>query len=115
MYHTEVTSYVKNAPSEQKQIMEKIRKIIHDNVPQLTENYKWSRPVFSTTSDFAYFKSNKAYVTLGFMNYQNLEDRNNLLEGTGKDMRHIKLKNINDIDENLLIKWFKTASTSPMR
>lgn len=110
MYNTEVTSYIENAPGEHQEIMETLRKLIHDSVPELTEEFKWSRPVFKAKKDFAYLKLAKAYVTLGFMNYQLLEDKDNLLEGTGKDMRHVKLKSKKDIDAELFKNWFKTAA-----
>ncbi len=33
-----------------------------------------------------------------------------VLEGTGKDMRHIKLKLVDSIDKELLKKWISAAS-----
>ena len=107
--NAQVTEYINNAPKEQKEIMEAIRKLIHESVPGVTEEFKWSRPVFKSDKDFAYLKTAKAYVTLGFFNFQKLNDPKNLLEGTGKDMRHIKLKSINDVDKKLLIEWFKAS------
>ena len=106
----EVSQYINEAPTEQKKIMEEIRKIIHSAVPKGVENYKWSRPVFSTARDFAYLKSAKAYVTLGFFEFQKLEDEQNLLEGTGKDMRHIKIRKLEDINSTMLGNWFKILS-----
>ncbi len=107
--NAQVTEYINNAPKEQKEIMEAIRKLIHESVPGVTEEFKWSRPVFKSDKDFAYLKTAKAYVTLGFFNFQKLNDKKNLLKGTGKDMRHIKLKSINDVDKKLLIEWFKAS------
>ena len=73
---------------------------------------KWSRPVFRKGQDFAYLKSTKAYVTLGFFRSDKLEDPNHLLEGTGKDMRHIKIRKTTDLDPTLLKAWFRAATTS---
>ncbi len=108
--NAQVTEFINNAPADQKAMMEKLRNIIHQAVPDVTEEFKWGRPVFKKTKDFAYFKSAKAYLTLGFFNYTNLRDDNGLLEGTGKDMRHIKLKNAGNIDEKLMKEWFETAA-----
>ena len=105
----QVTEYIENA-GKQKEIMEAIRKLIHETVPGVVEEYKWSRPVFKAQKDFAYLKTAKAYVTLGFFKYDKLSDPNNLLQGTGKDMRHIKLKSTADIDSSLLKEWFAAAS-----
>ena len=87
--------------------MEKVREIVHDTVRGVREEYKWSRPVFSNGVDFLYLKTAKAYVTVGFFNFHKLDDPDNLLEGTGKDMRHIKIKKAEDVNEPLLRKWLE--------
>ncbi|HSJ68576.1 MAG TPA: DUF1801 domain-containing protein [Anditalea sp.] len=110
MYNTQVTEYIEKAPGVHSEIMEKIRSLIHDTVPNLQEEFKWNRPVFKSHKDFAYLKVAKSYVTLGFNNYKLLEDKNNRLEGTGEDMRHVKLKSMDDIDSELFSEWFKTVS-----
>ncbi len=74
------------------------------------EEFKWSRPVFKKIKNFAYLSTTKNYVTLGFFNFQNLEDPDRLLEGTGKDMRHIKIKKAADINKVLFKKWLKAAT-----
>jgi hypothetical protein len=102
----EVTGYINQAPEEQKNIMEIIRNLIHETISDTDENFKWSRPVFTKGKDFAYLKTAKAYVTLGFFNFDKLSDPDNLLEGTGKDMRHVKIKKADSIDKVLLAKWF---------
>jgi len=106
----QIADYIAAAPGDQAVFMEKIREIIRQAVPNVEENFKWGRPVFSATKDFAYFKSAKAYLTVGFFNFHNLKDPDNLLEGTGKDMRHIKIKKAGDINETLLREWFAATA-----
>jgi hypothetical protein len=106
----QVTAYINAAPAEQQQIMETLRQLIHQTVPGVTEEFKWSRPVFKKEKDFAYLKTAKAYVTLGFFQFQKLPDPDGLLEGTGNDMRHIKIKKTVDINTALLKKWFVAAA-----
>lgn len=102
----EVTEYIENAQPEHRKIMEVIRSIIHQKVENVTEQFKWSRPVFKTTKDFAYLQASKSYVTLGFTkDIIKLNDPNNLLEGNGKTMRHIKIRKASDIDAHLLSEW----------
>jgi hypothetical protein len=105
----EVSGYINQAPDEQKKIMETIRNLIHETIADTEENFKWSRPVFSKGKDFAYLKTSKAYVTLGFFRFEKLSDPDNLLEGTGKDMRHIKIKKADGVDQTLLKKWFSES------
>ena len=106
----QVTAYINNAPADQKEIMAQIRELLHNSVPGVQKDFKWSRPVFRTKHDFAYLKTAKNYVTLGFFQFQNLNDPNGLLEGTGKDMRHIKIKKLGDIKPALLQEWFTVAA-----
>lgn len=106
--NNQITEYIENAPIVQKEMMKIIRELIHQNVPNLIEEFKWSRPVFKTTKDFAYFQGNKNYLTLGFSkDIEKIKDPKNKLEGTGKTMRHIKLKNTAEIDITELKEWFK--------
>jgi hypothetical protein len=103
--NNDVTAFINAAPEEQKQIMETLRNLIHESVTGVEEEFKWSRPVFKKGKDFAYLKTAKNYVTLGFFHFQNLNDPDGLLEGTGKDMRHIKIKKAADIDQRMLKEW----------
>lgn len=106
----QVTAFINNASAEQKEIMLQIRQLIHNSVTDVQEDFKWSRPVFRKGKDFAYLKTAKAYVTLGFFQYQKLNDPDGLLEGTGNDMRHIKIKKSSDINPTLLKDWFTVAA-----
>ncbi len=106
----QVTEYIDQAPDDQKEIMLAVRKILHSAVANVQEEYKWSRPVFKKGKDFAYLKTAKTHVSLGFNSFQKLDDPNHLLEGTGKDMRHIKIKKLKDVDAELLSNWFRAAS-----
>lgn len=101
----QVSGYINQAHDEQRKIMNRVRDIVHEHVKGVKEEFKWSRPVFNKDTDLLYMKTAKTYVTVGFFNFHKLDDPDNRLEGTGKDMRHIKVKNYNDLDENLLKKW----------
>ncbi len=108
----QVTTYINEAPPEQQQIMQQLRQLVHESVKGVQEEFKWSRPVFKKENQFAYLKTAKGYVTLGFFNFQNLPEPDNLLEGTGKDMRHIKIKKAADINNALLKNWLKISANN---
>lgn len=105
--NVEVSKYISEAPEQQRLIMESLREILHKEVPGLVENFKWSRPVFSTEKDFAYFKSTKAHLSFGFFDFKKICTAQQLLEGNGKDMRHIKLKKMEDLDPLLIKNWLR--------
>jgi len=107
----EVTEYINTAPLVQREVMEQIRTLIHRKVQNVTEEFKWSRPIFKLDKDFAYLQANKNHVNLGFYKgFEKLNDPNGILEGTGKTMRHIKLKTVSDVDTELLSEWFITLT-----
>jgi hypothetical protein len=108
----QITTYLAEAPEDQRKIMEVIRTLIHEEVPSVTENFKWGRPVFSTTSNFAYFKTAKAYLTFGVFKFEKIKDSTHLLEGTGKDMRHIKIKKSEDVQPEIIRQWIRQVTES---
>ncbi len=111
MTNKQITEYINNLPKEQQEIMQAVRALIHQKVENVTEEFKWSRPVFKLEKDFAYLQANKNHVNLGFYkDFEKLKDPKGLLEGTGKTMRHIKLKTVADIDAGLLGEWLKVIT-----
>lgn len=105
--NTQVTEYINSSTSEQKQMMTTIRALIHEQVPGVRESFKWSRPVFSKEKDFVYFKTAKSYLTFGIFDFEKIRSHTQLLEGTGKDMRHIKIKNPENLKLDVLKEWLE--------
>lgn len=103
--NTQISEYIENATTSQKEIMKNLRTIILEAIPDAKEHYKWNRPVFCLDGDFAYLKVTNNHVNLGFFNFNKIKDTEHKLEGTGKEMRHIKFKSIDEIDENMLKEW----------
>ena len=109
-FNQEVTDYISKAKEEQIILLESIRQLIHEAVPGTTEAIKWRMPVFAKTKDYAYLRFSKNHLTFGFYNSERIVDTNNLLEGTGKSMKHIKIRNKDDIDDSLISEWLKLIS-----
>lgn len=58
----------------------------------LKEEFKWSMPVYTKNGkDVCYIKGTKNGANIGFTKGATLTDVTNILEGSGKDMRHIKI------------------------
>jgi hypothetical protein len=60
---------------------------------------------------FAYVNAFKAHVNVGFFRGAEIADPEGLLEGSGKSMRHVKLRPERDIDAVALMKLIETAYT----
>ncbi|TRX48708.1 DUF1801 domain-containing protein [Fulvivirga sp. M361] len=97
----EATHFIEKAGEEQREILKLLRNLIAQAVPEAKEQFKWNRPVYGTQKDFSYLQTAKNYVTLGFFNFKKVDDPKRLLEGTGKQMRHIKISKKEDIKAEL--------------
>ncbi len=106
-----VTDYIDNATEEQIVILEALRKLIHETVENVSEEIKWGFPVFASTKDFAYLRSAKKHVTLGFYNIDKIQDPGNLLEGDGNTLKHIKIKSMAEIRKEVISLWLKQITT----
>lgn len=71
---------------------EDVRELLHDGHPTACVE----------DAAFAYVNAFKAHVNVGFFRGAELEDPARLLEGTGKYMRHVKLRPGDGVDEAAL-------------
>ena len=58
---------------------------------------------------FCYVDAFTAHVNVGFFNGSDLDDPHGLLQGTGKFMRHVKIRPHEPVDESALAALIKTA------
>jgi hypothetical protein len=104
------TEWFDAAPEGQRPILVGLRKLILSAAPGIVEEIKWGRPCYSTTNGmFCYLHYTKNYATLGFHKGTSLKDPKNLLEGTGKDMRHIKVADADAVKQPALLPLIKQA------
>ena len=107
---TEVDFYIAEAPVEHQGTLRALRDLIFEAVPNTNESFKWKQPVYSTEKDYLYLKANKGYVNLGFFSFEKIQNPAYPLEGTGKRMRHIKIKNMADFNPEQLKEMIVQAS-----
>ena len=78
-----------------------VRELMHDGFPTACV----------ADAAFAYVNAFKAHVNVGFFRGAELSDSANQLEGTGKYMRHVKLRPESDVDAKALMKLVVAAYT----
>lgn len=78
-----------------------------EDVRELLHDYHPTACVGSVA--FCYVNAFTAHVNVGFFQGTELDDPNGLLEGTGKYMRHVKLRPDTDIDKAALKKLIENA------
>lgn len=102
----EVIAYIKQYPSDLKEIMYRVRSLIEEVVPVVEESIKWKMPTFTyLKKHICYMAGFKKHVTLAFFDGTMLNDPDRKLHGSGKLMKHIKFTSPDDIDEEQLKLW----------
>jgi hypothetical protein len=109
----QVDQYILNLPDDVKKMTVALRKIIFNSSPKLIEEYKWSMPNYSYHGLVCYLQASKKHVNLGFQKGNELQDKdtNNLLQGSGKTMKHIQIKKMEDIQPDIITSLIKEAMT----
>ena len=90
-----------------RRLAEALRCLIIEAHPGMTETIKWGNPVFEREGKVCYLAATRAYVSLGFFNGAALSDPEGILEGTGKKMRHVKVRNLSEIRGNWFSSWVR--------
>ncbi|MFX1492104.1 MAG: DUF1801 domain-containing protein [Promethearchaeota archaeon] len=103
-----VDSYIEKQKSPQKEILQKLREIILNTFPDTTEEMKWGVPNFYNGT--FYIVALKDHVNLGFSIQGLSEQELALFEGTGKTMRHIKIRTLQKIDEPKIVNLLKLVA-----
>jgi len=94
--HPLVKQYFEKQKSPQKEICQKVRKIILSAIPDIKETFKNGVPWYGKF----YIAALKDSVNIGF-SVSGLEaEEMKFFKGTGKYMRHIKIHALDELDEN---------------
>ena len=78
-----------------------VRELLHDGHPTACVG----------DAAFAYVNAFRAHVNVGFFRGAEIADPDGLLEGTGKFMRHVKLRPGSEVDASALAQLVETAYT----
>ncbi len=91
-------------------IAEALRRLVLDAGPSLKEAVKWGNPVYEKNGPVCYLAATKAYVSLGFFQGASLTDPGGQIEGAGKKMRNLKVRNLGDIEPEQFRSWVREAA-----
>ena len=98
-----IDAYVEKKNPGLKPVADAVRALIRKTVPKSREAINpWGIPTFEWNGTLCYLMVGKNHVTFGFPRGTSLRDPTKLLQGTGKNLRHVKLREISDVhDANL--------------
>jgi hypothetical protein len=106
-----VDDYIKRLESPMREIAEELRHIVREAAPQAKEAIKWGMPVYERNGNFcAIDGSRRSYVNLQLFQGASLPDPEGLLEGTGKGMRHVKVRELEGIPKDALKRLVREAA-----
>ncbi len=95
-----------------KPIADEIRRLVKNTVPESTEAINpWGIPAFDFHGPICFMMMGKHHITLGFSRGTSLSDPDGLLEGTGKNLRHVKLTGATPLPAAALAKLIRQAAT----
>ena len=95
--------YLKAQSPRNQAIIRSLRRFVKRVEPGLTEAVKWGNGCWiGHDGPVAYVYSATGYVQFGFFYGSSLKDPKGLLEGSGKYVRHTKVRGPSEIDERAL-------------
>lgn len=115
MSQKDVEEFLSDYSSEVQDLVMNVRALVLDVVPDANEKVYtgWKNIGYATgekmKDQFCYITPRKSGLTLGFNQGTDLTDPENVLEGTGKSMRHVKISSEEDIDPSILRPLIKEA------
>lgn len=107
----EVNQYISDLPGDIQEITVALRNILFESSPELIEEFKWSMPNYSYNGLVCYLQTSKKHVSLGFHKGNELQEKDTkqLLQGTGKTMRHIRIKKMEEIQPKVFTSLIEEA------
>ncbi|HEY1424574.1 MAG TPA: DUF1801 domain-containing protein [Candidatus Acidoferrum sp.] len=98
-----IDAYVEKKNPKLKPVMDAARALVRKAVPKSREAINpWGIPVFEWNGALCYLMIGKKHITFGFPRGASMVDSAKLLQGTGKNLRHVKLREVSDVhDANL--------------
>ncbi len=105
------STYGKDENPELRKVVRGLKNLVKATVPGIRETVNaWGIPTFEAEDPFCFYMVGKNHVTFGFHYGTSLEDPQGLLEGTGKNIRHLKLRSLEDLEQKGVKQLVQTAA-----
>jgi hypothetical protein len=104
----QIDDYINRQGSPQKEICQRLRRLILKTIPEAKEKMMWGVPAFA--GGRFYIVALKDHVNLGFAIKGLAKENMTLFDGGGKTMKHIEVDKAENIDEKRIIKLLKLVA-----
>jgi hypothetical protein len=106
-----IDAYVARKGGALEDVAKGLRRLMKKTVPGMKESVNpWKIPTFESNGPMCFLSIGKNHVTFGFLCGTSLPDPTKLLEGTGKNLRHVKLRTSEDLRKPALKKLIQAAA-----
>jgi hypothetical protein len=108
--------YLNDQPTKNRSIIRSLRRFVKRVEPGLEESVKWGNGCWVKEKvpkgkvPVSYVYSAQDYVQFGFFRGSELKDPRGLLEGNGQYVRHVKVRKLSDIDEDVFKAFLRQAA-----
>jgi hypothetical protein len=94
--------YLMDYPLEMQILSRKLRNLILDAEPEFDEVIRWKNLTYGPSKMLLAIVIHKNHLNLEFANGKSLVEDGYPLEGTGKNLRHLKIQTESDLESELL-------------
>jgi hypothetical protein len=109
-----VDGFFAKQPAPLLAILEELRALINEAVPDATSSIKWGMPFYTLGGTpvcaMAGFKAHVNLILAGPTG--TFADPDGLLEGDGKTGRHLKLRQVDELPRDAVRGWLRAAATA---
>lgn len=107
-HYTSFSDWKSDQSLKNRKLITEVSKIIIDLAPEIKTTVKWGQGCWAEGKNHKVFiHSAPNHIQLGFYTGYKLKDPENLLQGTGKFVRHVKIFSSKEINESALINLIK--------
>jgi hypothetical protein len=104
-----VDEYIAGLEDQQSKVVTELRSLVREAAPGARESIKWAQPVYEDNGPFCYIKAFKNHVNFGFWRGAQMSDSSAILEGSGNKMRHVKVRQVQDIQKEVFQAYVQEA------
>lgn len=108
-----IEHWIARAPDAQGRLLTRLRKLINKTCPNLEERVRWAHPSWGVEkTDLFSISWHAGHVNLHLWQGAHLLDPEGIVEGTGKNLRHVKLRLQEEPDEGALRELLRASLDS---
>jgi hypothetical protein len=105
-----IDGYLEKKDPELRKVAAALRALLKKTVRGCSESVNpWKIPTFESNGPMCMLMVGKKHVTFEFLRGTSLPDPEKLLKGTGKNLRHVKLRSLEDLQNPALTKLLVAA------